>query len=140
MRKWFGKCKQHDLSTNSRCEQVPGILNLTLASRSLSEQNEATADDKNKDGDEDLQFCCISGLVTSITVGVLLFFAIPAGILLSVYAASNNDHEVLVVGIVLTTLPVLAIPLIVVILYNRRRIRQLSKRHISASSVCIIQQ
>ena len=57
----------------------------------------------------------------------------PTGVLLCVYASSNNDPEVLAVGIVLAASPVISMPLIIIVLYNRRRIQRLRKRKVSTT-------
>ncbi|WAR26024.1 hypothetical protein MAR_011728 [Mya arenaria] len=71
----------------------------------------------------ELAFWCRAGCVSTVCVSALIFLALPAGILLCVYASNNADNELLTVGIIISCLPILTLPLIVLVLFNRRCIR-----------------
>ncbi|XP_060571552.1 uncharacterized protein LOC132729741 [Ruditapes philippinarum] len=130
MVKCLGRWGKHDFKQGSGETELvtndPAIVDgQKCQTRIMNEEDEEEV--------EDLQICCLSGCLTTIAVAILFFLALPTGVLLCVYATANDDPEVLAVGIVLAVSPVISLPLIIIILYNRRRIRRLRKRKVATS-------
>ncbi|VDH97810.1 uncharacterized protein [Mytilus edulis] len=92
---------------------------------------------KEKDLDEDLDYededdepmglCCMSGCLTGCSLGLLFIVVLPAGILLSLYSINNKDYGVLSAGIILILVPMISIPVLIVLYYNRRRLRKIRR-------------
>lgn len=49
------------------------------------------------------------------------------GILLSLYSINNKDFGVLSAGIILILVPLISIPVVVIVHYNRRRLRKIRR-------------
>ncbi|XP_045166047.2 uncharacterized protein LOC123529673 [Mercenaria mercenaria] len=131
MVKCLGRWGKHDLKQSSGSHTV--VTCSSAVEGNVSNRQHTDINDEDEEETEELEICCLSGCLTTIAVGILFFLALPTGILLCVFASSNKDAEVLVVGIVLAVIPIILLPLIAVILYNRRRIRRLRKRKVSSS-------
>ncbi|KAL4232301.1 hypothetical protein ACF0H5_009872 [Mactra antiquata] len=127
----------NDSENGKGTERVPELSTVN-GSYNHEKSGRHVEDNINDDDDDDdnkrLNLCCLSGCLTILSVSILMFLALPAGILLCAYASSNNDSEVLVVGIVLASSPVISFPLIALILYNRRRLSRLRNRKLSTTN------
>lgn len=134
MVKCLGRWGKHSIKHETREPTGAGI---PAETGNVSNTHKQGGDQEPRDdeGSDDLEICCLSGCLTTITVGILFFLALPTGVLLCVFATTNNDPEVLAVGIVLAISPIISLPLIVVVLYNRRRIRRLRKRKVASSPI-----
>lgn len=92
-----------------------------------------SVDNIEQDEEEPISICCLQGCLTACTLACLFFLVLPAGILVTVYSSSNNDTELMVAGIVLMVLPIIALPVVITILFNRRRIMKLRKRKVATT-------
>lgn len=80
-----------------------------------------------EEDEEPMGLCCMSGCLTGCSLGVLFIIVLPAGILLSLYSINNKDYGVLSAGIILILVPLISIPVLVGVHYNRRRLRKIRR-------------
>lgn len=85
-------------------------------------------EDIDEDEEQETGLCCLSGCLTGTATAILFVIVLPAGILLTFYAANNNDLGVLSAGIILIAIPILSLPLFIVLFYNRRRLRRMKRQ------------
>lgn len=83
--------------------------------------------ENDEEDDEPTGLCCMSGCLTGCSLGLLFIVVLPAGILLSLYAINNRDYGVLSAGIILILVPIISIPVLVILYYNRRRLRKIRR-------------
>lgn len=91
------------------------------------EKNIEDDEEFDEEDEEPMGLCCMSGCLTGCALGLLFIIVLPAGILLSLYSINNKDYGVLSAGIILILVPIVSIPVLITIYYNRRRIRKIRR-------------
>ncbi|KAH3880664.1 uncharacterized protein LOC127865113 [Dreissena polymorpha] len=124
---------------DAKTDTVAGVSTLVdgVIRPIASQPSQMTTESKDDEDAANLDFWCLSGCVTTICSGVLIIIAFPAGVLLCVYASNNNvlDKNLLAIGIVLSLFPVIVLPIVVVVLFNRRRLKAIRKQRLSSESL-----
>lgn len=131
MVKCFGAWVRHELNGVYKETEISTVEQNVVSIQPAKNPNDDITVDEEQ---ENVKFCCLSGCLTIIFAVVLFFFALPTGVLLCVYASYNAEKEVLIVGVVLAISPLISVPLIVVVLVNRRKLRQLRQRKVSVET------
>ncbi|KAL3851705.1 hypothetical protein ACJMK2_015432 [Sinanodonta woodiana] len=108
------------------------VLDRIYTVRKHNDTTDSSDTMEGDDEDEPSGLCCIGGCLSGVAIGFVYLVIFPAGILLMVYATKSNDNAVLGVAILLILITLASIPIIVMVFYNRHRIRKFRKRKISS--------
>ncbi|ESO95720.1 hypothetical protein LOTGIDRAFT_160269 [Lottia gigantea] len=82
--------------------------------------------DLNDDDEDDMvksSLCCLEGCLATTSVGFSFFVALPTGILLLVYSKKDNDVNFFIAGIVLIILPLFVLLVVIVLCFNKHRLK-----------------
>ncbi|OWF56549.1 uncharacterized protein LOC110446267 [Mizuhopecten yessoensis] len=88
-------------------------------------------DEEDEEDEPEARLCCLGGCLTGCSLCLLLVIIFPAGILLSIYATSNKQYDVLAAGIILVVFPLITIPIVIAVYLNRRRIMRIRNQKVT---------